>query len=75
MYITDLAISLSSPLYPGQSSVHEKKAERGLQQRRDYVGKKKKKKKTAMRSSSNINSEVDQKANIRRLMQFRNGGK
>jgi hypothetical protein len=43
-----------------------RKAEMGLQQRRDYVGKRKGKK--TMRSSSNINSEVDQKAR-----QFRNG--
>ena len=38
----------------------------GLQQRRDMC-----KKKKAMRSSGNINSKVDQKANIRLLMQFR----
>jgi len=45
-----------------------RKAEIGLQHRRDMWGGKRKKRR---REAVNINSEVDQKANIRRMMQFR----
>jgi len=65
-----LAISLSSPLYPGKYFVHEKKGRNGFTAKKGLCEKNEKK---AIRISGNINGEVDQEANIRRLMQFRNG--